>query len=225
MHRVRMCLPGLAIALMASLALAAPASAGHDRGCDGKKKGLKGSTTLAVDPATAEALAGLGLTIRALRPANTYDGAFAFPITGGRLDLDRGRGKIRHAGGLELRTSSTAVRVKNFVIRLDRDPDLTAKVVGGPRISLLDLDLSEADIDVRRGRITVSGVAATLSEEGAAALNDAFGTNLAPGTPIGEATVKAKRGRGHDRDDDDDREDDRGDSRDDDDRDDEDDDD
>ena len=174
-----------AIAVLACLVLAGSASAGGDRR-GGGEKGSKGSTTLALDPATAEALAGLGLTI---------------PITGARLDLARVRGEVRHAGGLELSTASTAVRVKNFVIRLDGDPDLTAKVVGGPRISLLDLDLGQAAIDARRGRVRVSGVGATLSADGAAALNAAFGTNLAAGTPIGEATVDAKL-RGCDSDDD-----------------------
>ena len=186
----------VAIVALACLALAPVAAAGDRSHCGGKSK-LRGTTTLALDPATAEALAGLGLSIRPLRPAGADDGAFEFPITRGRLNLDSGRGRIRHAGGLELSTSSTRVRVRNFVIRLDDDPDLTAKVVGGPRISLLDLDLSNADIDAGRGRVTVSGVAATLSEQGAAALNAAFGTNLAAGTPIGEATVEAKLGRRH----------------------------
>ena len=189
-----------AIAVLACLVLAGSASAGGDRR-GGGEKGSKGSTTLALDPATAEALAGLGLTIRPLRRASADGGAFEFPITGARLDLDRVRGEVRHAGGLELSTASTAVRVKNFVIRLDGDPDLTAKVVGGPRISLLDLDLGQAAIDARRGRVRVSGVGATLSADGAAALNAAFGTNLAAGTPIGEATVDAKL-RGCDSDDD-----------------------
>jgi hypothetical protein len=74
-------------------------------------------------------------------------------------------------------------------------------VVGGPRISLLDLDLGEADIDRDGRRLRVSNVAATLSDEGAAALNGAFGTSFEEGLPIGTATVATKlegrKRRGH----------------------------
>src|SRR5687768_12850321 len=123
--------------LAAVLALAAPAQAGEHH--EAKPKG--GATTLALDPGTAQALTDLGVAVSPLRPARAGDAGVAFPVTGGRLDPETYAGRIRHTGGLQLRAGGTRVRVRNFVIRIDESPDLTAKVAGGPRISLLDLDL------------------------------------------------------------------------------------
>jgi len=182
-------LVGALLALTAVLALAVPAQAGHHHH---KAQLKRGATTLALDPATARALTDLGVTVSPLAPARARDAGIAFPVTGGRLDPDTYAGRIRHSGGLALNAGDTGVRVRNFVIRIDESPDLTAKVVGGPRISLLDLDLSGAEIERRGKRLTVAGVAATLSVDGAAALNGVFGTAFEEGLAIGTATVKTK---------------------------------
>ncbi len=168
-----------ALALVAVLALAPAAQAKHARS----------ATTLALDPGTAQALTDLGVAVSPLRPAAARSGGIAFPITTQRLNPETYAGRIAHSGGLRLAAGDTVVRVRNFVIRIDDTPDLTARVVGGPRISLLDLDLSDADIDRDGRRLRVSNVKATLSDEGAAALNGAFGTSFEEGLAIGTATV------------------------------------
>jgi hypothetical protein len=172
-----------ALALAAILALAPAAHAGKSRSA---------ATTLALDPGTAQALTHLGVTVTPLRPAKVRSGGIAFPITAQRLDGETYAGRIAHSGGLRLAAGDTRVRLRNFVIRIDETPDLTARVVGGPRISLLDLDLSEADIARDGRRLRVENVKATLSDEGAAALNGAFGTSFEEGLPIGTATVETK---------------------------------
>ncbi len=99
------------------------------------------------------------------------------------------------------------MRLRNFVVRLDEDPDLTAKV-GDSRVSILDLDLSQAQVSLEDRRLKASGVIATLSADGAAALNAAFGLQLSAGLPIGTANVDARLAS-PDRDEDDDEDDDR----------------
>jgi hypothetical protein len=60
-------------------------------------------------------------------------------------------------------------------------------------VSILNLDLSQLDAQVRGRRITLAGVRATLTAAAAQALNAAFSTNaFAEGLLIGTATVAAR---------------------------------
>jgi hypothetical protein len=59
------------------------------------------------------------------------------------------------------------------------------------RVSIADLDLSQAQVSLGGSRLQASGVTATLSADGAAALNAAFGLQLPAGLPIGTANVDA----------------------------------
>lgn len=187
MHRI------LALLLCLTAAGAAPALAQAKSGTAVRG----GATTLALDPGTAAALTSAGISVGPIRPASAGADGIAFPITGGRVATDPVGGRIAHSGGLLLRDADTAVRLRKFVIRLDDAPDLTAKV-GGSRVSILDLDLSQAQLGLQRRRLTVSGVRATLSADGAAALNAAFGTQLPAGLAIGTASVDARLGGGDD---------------------------
>jgi hypothetical protein len=153
-----------------------------------------GATTLALDPGTAAALTSAGISVSPIGPAGAGQEGIAFPITGGRVATDPVGGRIAHSGGLRLRDADT-VRLRKLVLRLDAAPDLTARV-GGRRVSILDLDLSQVQLALERRRLTVSGVRATLSADGAAALNQAFGTQLPAGLTIGTATVDARLGGG-----------------------------
>jgi hypothetical protein len=134
------------------------------------------------------------------------------------VDKDPLGGRIVHSGGLRFSADSESVVVKRFVIELDRGV-LTAKVAGtGQRIALLRLGAPE-DVKVGAERIVLRGVDAKLTAQAAAALNEAFDTDLfAAGLLIGEATVIAKYGDADNGEDDnanngDDRNDDKGDGR------------
>jgi len=190
MHRTRL----LALLLSLTVAGAAPALA---EASSGKRHG-GGATTLALDPGTAAALSSAGIGVAPIRPAKARTAGIAFPITRARVSTDPVGGRIKHSGGLLFRDADTRVALRNFVIRLDDAPDLTAKV-GGQRVSILDLDLSQAQLATTRRRLTVSGVKATLSAAGAAALNQAFGLQLPAGLTDGTATVELEL-RGHDSD-------------------------
>ncbi len=152
---------------------------------------VKGSTTLALDPGTATALSGLGVSVAPIAPAAAGSAGIAFPITGGLVNARTLVGQIRHSGGLELKAGSTTVDLRSFFINVDAHPDLTA-LLGSARTSILSLDLSGLTEHVSGQTITLGGVVAKLTAGAAAALDKAFGTSvLTGGLVVGRATVVA----------------------------------
>jgi hypothetical protein len=151
-----------------------------------------GQTDLAIDPATADALVGAGITPTPAAPATASGLTFSFPITpGSEASADLALGSIRHTGGITLTRGSTAVTLSDFDIRLDATPSLLAKPNGGAPAEIIDLDLSNPQVASGTGTLTVGGVGVKLSTTGADAINAAFGLNLPAGTPLGVATVRA----------------------------------
>jgi len=151
----------------------------------------QGDTTLALDAGAAAALTSLGITPSPIGPATAESDGIAFPIRGGRLETAHLSGDITHSGGLRLAQNGTPVDLTEFTINLDADPDLTADV-GGTRVSILSLDLSDAVIEIDGLSVKVSGVKASLTAAAASALNGAFGTSaFTEGLLLGTATVDA----------------------------------
>jgi hypothetical protein len=152
-----------------------------------------GATALALDPGTAQALAGLGVTPSPIAPAEARaDGRVAFPITRGRVDAASLAGEVRHRGGLALTAGATRVELTDFTIAIDETPSLTGEV-GGQRVELFSLDLSAARPAVDGRRVSVGGVAVRLTATAAQALNAAFGTTaLAEGLLVRTATVEGR---------------------------------
>jgi hypothetical protein len=151
-----------------------------------------GATALALDAGAASALASLGVSVAPVDPASPAEGGLSFPITGGKANAKTFAGRITHSGGIRLSAGSTAVELTSFTINVDSDPDLTA-LVGGQRVSILNLDLSQLDAQVKGRRITLGGVRATLTAAAAQALNGAFSTSaFTEGLLIGTATVNAR---------------------------------
>jgi hypothetical protein len=177
------------VALVALLALAPAASAGKKKTV---KLAPKGATTLALSDGAASALQSLGIAAAPLKPARAGDDGLRFPITAGKLDAKTYAGKIKHVGGISLTRGATRVDLRNFIINVDAAPDLTARV-GDSRVSILDLDLSDAKITKSGRRLTIAGVKATLTKTAADALNAAFETDaFAKGLEIGTATVSGR---------------------------------
>lgn len=157
----------------------------------------KGATTLALSEGAAGALSSLGISVAPLKPASAGDDGISFPITAGKLNPKTYAGRIKHVGGLSLTRGSTRVKLRNFWINVDEAPDLTARV-GKSRVSILDLDLSNADISRSGRKLTISGVKATLTAAAASALNSAFETDaFEEGLEIGTATVSGRAARHH----------------------------
>ena len=155
-----------------------------------------GDTRLTLDPDAAAALTSLGITPAPIGPASAKpDGSLAFPITGGRLDAKTFAGKVKHSGGISLTQGSTVVELTEFDIQIDSDPDLTA-LLGGNRVSILDLDLSNLEAGVnKKGVVRLAEVSAGLTQGAADALNAAFGTSaFTAGLTLGTTVTKAKTG-------------------------------
>jgi hypothetical protein len=189
-------LAALALAVVASAA--APASAGSTVALNGIK------TTLTSDPGTTRALLKNLIVPLPVAPTNVqlcfFCGpmlTYSSPITDGSVDAQTLAGQINHSGGirfLSLRTFKS-LTLTNFTIDINEHPDLTAEVNGDPqtRLSILDLDLSAAQVVKSPPYVTVSDVGAALTATAAAALNATFGTTLfQPGLKLGIATVYAR---------------------------------
>jgi hypothetical protein len=152
----------------------------------------QGSTDLTLDPVAAGALTSLGISVAPIDPAAvTPAGDIAFPITGGRADTSTFAGAIRHSGGISLTKGATVVNLTDFTINVDGDPDLTAILNGGDRVSILDLDLSALTVDVTGRNITLGNASAALTAGAASALSGAFGETIPAGLVLGSATVNA----------------------------------
>ena len=177
------------LVLVAVLALAPAAGAAKKKSV---KLAPKGATTLALGDGAAAALQSLGIAAAPLKPARAGEEGIAFPITAGKLNAKTYAGQIKHSGGLSLTRGATRVDLRSFTINVDGAPDLTARV-GGARVSILDLDLSEAKISASGRKLTIAGVKATLTQAAADALNAAFETHaFAKGLELGTATVSGR---------------------------------
>jgi len=182
----------LAVAILA-IAVAVPAFASAKSGKTLKLKAT-GATTVKLEASTAEALTSLGISVAPVSPASAGSKGVKFPITGGKVNSKTLAGHINHSGGLRFSKGSTVVDLTKFTIKIDKKPDLVA-TVGGSRVSILSLDLSELKNSSKGKKIKLSGVKAALTADAAAALNAAFATTaftkgLALGTASVSATVK-----------------------------------
>ena len=152
----------------------------------------EGSTDLTLNSDTLDALVNAGVIPAPIPPADfTQAGDVAFPITGGRVDVNTFAGQITHSGGVSLTQGMTVLELTDFTINVDGDPDLTAVVNGGDRISLLDLDLSNPAVNVDPLDITIGNVGGNISAGASAALSALFGLPDTTGAPLGVATVNA----------------------------------
>ena len=169
---------------LVALAVAAPAGA-----ATAKLSG--GSTTLKLDPGTAKALKGLGVSVTPIAPAKAGAKGVSFPITGGSINPATAAGTITHSGGLQLRAGGTKVRLTSFTIGVDRTPTISVKA-GKARLHAFTLSLGGAKVSRAGLGTNVSGVTVKLSAKGAAALNAAFGVKaFKRGLRVGTATVKS----------------------------------
>ena len=179
----------LLTAALAILVVAAPVAAAK------KKDTIKvsrGATTLALGTDAAAALQSLNIAVAPLKPAKAGDAGIAFPVTNGKLNKTTYAGSVKHTGGLRFSRDDIVVDLRNFTIRIDEEPDLTAQI-GDDRASIADLDLGDADITATKKSLTVAGVVVKLSQTGATALNKAFSTDaFEAGLVLGEATLKTK---------------------------------
>ena len=135
-----------------------------------------GETELKLSKKTAAALEDLGITV----DGTVYD------VKKGEYDFapidDGGGGVLDHKGSLTIEGEDAKVKLKNFQVDVfgveGTDPDpkiqgvLVAKV-GGKELEVADLSTKSYESDEED--YTFTGLTAKLSEDGAKALNKAFG--------------------------------------------------
>lgn len=157
----------------------------------GEPVALSGEETLlALDPDTARVLEQNDVAVAPVDPAAPDGDAIAFPITGGELEVEELAGTIEHEGGLTFSAGNTDVEVTDFVVDTVAGT-LTASTADG-ELPLLQLDPSGLKRSEEGDVIVASGIEASLTRDGAQALNDAFDVNLFErGIPIGEVTLRA----------------------------------
>jgi hypothetical protein len=151
-----------------------------------------GATTLALDPGTAAALTSAGISVAPASEARVRPSGVAFPIQGGLINAKTLSGRITHSGGLTFSAGGKDLTIRDFTVNTAKKT-LTAYVDQvGARLTVLDLRLGRAKVNVTARHTTISNVKAVLSDGAASALNAYYATNLfSGGLKIGTATVSA----------------------------------
>ncbi|HYF25876.1 MAG TPA: hypothetical protein VD931_09075 [Baekduia sp.] len=148
------------------------------------------NTRLRLAEDTLEALDSAGVRVRPTGDARGIT-LLRFPITGGRLDTATGAGSATHSGGLRFSRGARRLSVSAPTARIGRTSSISFRV-GGRRATLISLDTSDAQVEVRGANLVISGAAASLTSTGARALNRALRTTaFQRGTDLGSVTVDA----------------------------------
>ncbi len=154
---------------------------------------LGGKTVLAPNPDTLAALSDAGVAVAPTGDAKLGKNGLVFPITNGKLDLDKGVGKINHSGGLEFSSHGTSLTLENFTIKVGKKNVLKAEVAGADaKVRLANLDLKKAKIKEKGDQVVVSNVRVSLARTAAKALSQTFGLPNLAGADLGTAKVKAQ---------------------------------
>lgn len=132
-------------------------------------------------------------------PIPALDGsAVTLPLPSGDAGLSFANGTVTGtiplSGGIQLDNGQVSATVTNPTLTLGTGTEgssLSASVNGGPEIKLFDIDTTKLlQAATPAGGLSLSGLLAELSSEGAATLNQALGTNaFTTGQPIGGLTI------------------------------------
>jgi hypothetical protein len=176
-----------AVAVMATIALgtagAAPAEAVPIQ---------RGQSALILDQGIFSVLDPLGVGILPVAPAVAVNGGEAFPISGGRVSRNGQRARINHRGGIVFGGDTASVRAMRPRVVLNATTYELSALVGGQRISLLNLSGGSILTPTRR-RMVFRGVDAFLTFDAANALNQAFATDqFQEGVQVGRLRVRMR---------------------------------
>ena len=155
-----------------------------------------GFTSVAADAGFLAAAKSLKVTVAPITGKKLQ-----FGIVAGNIDLANAKGEIVHNGGLVLKSATTTVELRNFIIdTTGTAPVLTGLVVANEgtvgRIPLFDLVLPTGIMLPLKAQgpmksLTLADVSMKLTSGAATTLNGAFGvTAFTAGLPIGTAKVK-----------------------------------
>ena len=144
-----------------------------------------GDANLALDSAFTSG----GISASAIEPATQGAGKLGFPITSGKVSPEGGSGNVRLDGGLRLSQGGTDLDLTK--LRIDLGKGEISAVVAGNRITFASFDASKAKVEVKGKNVTITGIKAELTADGATAINEAFGgTAFSEGQTFGDFEVE-----------------------------------
>lgn len=178
-------------ALLTGLLLAAPASAAGPN--DARATG--GTMTLKLGGPTAGLLAVAGVSVKAIAPATKSSSGLKFPISSGTIRPATLLGSISHRGAVRFSLDGKGIVLRSLrVTRTSKGASMSASVAGR-RITILRLSLAKAIIKSTGASVTASNITATLSPQGARAINKEIGTSLfSAGLKVGTISATIRLG-------------------------------
>ena len=127
-------------------------------------------TTLAFTPAATSELHANGVSVAAVAPATIAKPALVnLPVYVGEVTLPGLKGTISHHGGISFTHSGKTVSATDFVI--NTDTSLLTAIVGGQRVPLLHLTLTQPSTS-HNGEFFLNGIVAKLTQSTALRLDD-----------------------------------------------------
>lgn len=183
----------LALMVALSLALAAVAC-GDDEGeggSGGQELTLNGEkTVLTLNEGVVAVLEQNKVKVAPVEPAGPDDAGVQFPITGGSVNSETLAGTIEHRGGLIFTVGRDTLEVTDFVA--DTESGQLIATAGAAELPILALDLTRVKKSTEGGAIVASGITASLTGYGAAAMNAILDVKIfKEGLALGELTVTA----------------------------------
>ena len=147
------------------------------------------STSVVLNPATAQILKASGITVTPIAPATAKKGLLVFPESGGQIVVATLAGTIDHTGGLALSHNGKSVQLTNFVVNTAAK-QITA-TVGGQSVPIFNLNLAS----VKRasgvnGTVLARNILLTLTSQAATVLSSSLEATIPnAGLPFGVATL------------------------------------
>jgi hypothetical protein len=164
------------------------------------KQLLSGSTSLAVDSGLVTDLGAFGVTLSGNAPATLTNTTAVFPIVSGGVDQDTLTGVVYHSGGLTFTSTAQNIAVTVSQLALvngvpGQPAQLYGLVIVNGKIDglypLFNLGAS-VSLPLSGSVVSLPSIKLTLSSQGAALLNQAFGFNgFSTGQTIGVASLQA----------------------------------
>lgn len=152
-----------------------------------------GDTSLTPDSSLGSKLSAAGITLGPSSPATQKGDVVSFPVKSGDVGAGGGSGTVRLDGGIKLTRGGTTLDLTKPRINL-AEGEITM-VIGGERVVVLEFDADAAKVKVDGKKVTVTKIDATLSGDGAKAINDAFGgSTFAAGDKFGKLEISGKTG-------------------------------
>jgi len=147
------------------------------------------STSVVLNPATAQILKASGITVSPIAPATAKKGLLVFPESGGQIVVATLAGTIQHTGGLTLSHGGKSVQLTNFVVNTTTK-QITA-TVGGQSVPIFNLNLASVKrASGPNGTVLASNIALTLTPQAATVLSASLEATIPnAGLPFGIATL------------------------------------